>query len=171
MRKQLIALLAACAWVSLVLFDRDGAFGTVAMSLPAVLFAGIFYWWFGQAHRRRAYLWVFSAMAAWVSAAVLKGYKDCCSIPFLPSSLDSKLKSAAEVQSEIIAFALPAVLFGSVAMWWLSRRKEKDDGQAAAYPEVIDAEYIDIEGKQPRLPGTWQRGEKQKEVGPSKRSS
>lgn len=158
MKKQLAVLIVAGAWVSLVVLDQKGLFATIALSLPAVLLAAILYYWFAGYIPNRKHLLLFLGTAVWLSGGFAKGYRDCCKdpdyIPVLHVTPDGEvirsedtqlsLKPAHEVQSEVIAYSIPCLLFGSIAYWWLrshsGRAMRRGEGN-----NVIDAEYLDVQ--------------------------
>jgi len=162
-KKELIVLLAACAWISLVVLSEEGLFARVTLSLPALLLAAIFYCWFAGYITRRSYVLLALVVAGCLSFAFFKGYRDCCRpsnylvLPRITSDGRiipnedpvQKLRTTSEVRSEIIGYCLPAILFGSVGFWWLRtsmNRFHKSTGQGA----IIHAEYVDIVGQSPR---------------------
>jgi len=166
-KKQLITLLAACAWVSLVTLDREGLFATIALNLPALLLAGILYCWFGGLIPKRSYLFVGLAVALGLSIAFLKGYHDCCKpsnylvLPIITSDgrvipgddLVQKLKTASEVRSEVIAYSIPVILFGSVVFWWLKTNVPKHRRNTSD-SAIIDAEHVELIERTPRQLGS-----------------
>jgi len=161
-KRELIVLLAACAWISLVVLSEGSLFGRVALSLPALLLAAILYCWFAGYLLRRSYMLLALAMAGCLSLAFFKGYRDCCrpSNYFVLPRITSggrvipngdpvqKLKTPSAVRSEVISYCLPAILFGLVGFWWLKASggtHHKSTGGAA----IVDAEYVDIVGQVP----------------------
>lgn len=162
-KKELIVLLAACAWISLVVLTEDGLFARVALSLPALLLAAVLYCWFAGRIARRSYMLLALVVAGCLSFAFFRGYRDCCRpsnyfvLPRITSDRRvipnedpvQKLKTASEVRSEVIGYCLPAILFGSVGFWWLQTRVGGRH-RGASGAGIINAEYVDIVGQLPR---------------------
>lgn len=168
-KRELIVLLAACAWISLVVLSEESFFNRVALSLPVLLLGGILYCWFAGYFPRRSYMLLALAVAGCLSIGFFKGYRDCCRpsnylvLPRITSDGRvvpnedpvQKLKTPSEVRSEVTSYCLPAILFGSVGFWWLKTNRDmhhKGGGVAA----IIDAEYVDIAQQEPRRLDTSQ---------------